>query len=413
MKTIHEPAREVPVLRETDVLVVGGGPAGLAAAVAAARLGTRVCLVERYGYLGGLATGGLVVYFPGYRPDGSPTYRGIALEWVRRAHAAGGAIYYERVRESEDVAMLDPEVLKQEALGLALASGVELVLHALAVGAQAEAGTVRAVFVESKSGRQAIVARAVVDASGDSDVVAWAGGQFVTGSKAISLPFRVGGVYWPAYEQFLRHSPEQRTRLSQELQRQCLMPLPRLPDHRLQHDLAWFNYWGMAGLDATDEADLTRAEVQLRGNVWLALDFLRRRVPGFAGAFVVDTASQIGTRDSRRIVGDYTLDLADLEHQARFPDAVGRICHSPRMDLVCDLPYRCLVPRGLDNVLVGGRPISVDPRAHETTRLIPQSLVSGQAAGTAAALVARGDRPARDLDLAELQAALRAAGVEV
>lgn len=410
-KTIHEPSRHVPVLREAEVLVVGGGPAGLAASVAAARLGARVCLVERYGCLGGLATGGLVIYIPGFRPEGSPTYGGIALELVQRVGRAGGALYHSRVRETEDVAMLDPELLKLAALELVVESGVDLVLHAWAVGALLEGRAVKGVFVESKSGRQAILARAVVDASGDADVVAWAGGEFITGSKGMSLPFRVGGVDWRAYESFWRERAEERARLSQELQQRGGMHLPRLPEGRVRHDQAWFNYWGLTGLNAVDVQDLTTAEVQLRRQAGEAVAFLRERVPGFAGVYLLDTASQIGTRDSRRIVGDYTLQLADLEGAATFPDAVGKICHSPRMDLECDVPYRCLVPRGLDNVLVSGRPISVEPRAHETTRLIPQCLVSGQAAGTAAALVARSGRSARDLDLGELQAALQGAGV--
>jgi len=169
VKTIIEPSREIPVVRECDVLVVGGGPAGLAASVAAARLGARVVLVERYGYLGGLATGGLVIWLPGFRPGGSDVYGGLALEWVQRVERAGGTAYRD-LSETEQAVLADPELLKSAALDIVVGAQVDTVFHAWATASVAADGRVQGIVIESKSGRQAILASATVDATGDADV---------------------------------------------------------------------------------------------------------------------------------------------------------------------------------------------------------------------------------------------------
>lgn len=410
MKTVREPARDTPVLRETDVLVVGGGPAGFSAAVAAARLGSRVTLVERYGHLGGLATGGLVFWLPGYHPGGSRVYGGLALEWVQRVEMAGGTSYRD-ITESKQGVLADPEMLKQYSLEMVLEAGVDLLLHAFCAAAIVENGSIKGAIIESKSGRQAILAGVVVDGTGDADLVAWANGQFVTGTKGISLPYRLGGIDWDRYQAFHQDEPERFAELTKELKEEWENRMTFWPHPRSHNDLAWMNYWGPLGFNAIDVEDLTRAEILLRKNISGSVHFLRKNVPGFERCFLVDTACQIGTRDSRRIVGDYTLTMHDLTSQMTFPDTIGRMCNNTFVDVTCDIPYRCLVPQGVENLLVAGRPIDADPQVHEASRLIPPSMATGQAAGTAAHVAIRDGVTPRGVGLARVQATLHDAGV--
>lgn len=168
---------------------------------------------------------------------------------------------------------------------------------------------------------------------------------------------------------------------------------------------------GVLGHDAIDVEDLTRAEVTLRRNALRTVEFLRARVPGYERRFLVDLASPIGTLDSRRVVGDYPLTLEDLTAGAAFADGVGRICQNRCFQATCDVPCRCLLPRGAESLLVAGRPVAAEPRVHEVTRLIPPALVTGQAAGAAAALaVADGVSP-RSVDMPRLRALLASQGV--
>ena len=410
MKAITEPARQIPVIREADVLVVGGGPAGLAASVAAARLGMRVVLVERYGHLGGLATGGLVIWLPGFRPGGSDVYGGIPLEWVQRVDRAGGTAYRE-ISETKHSVLADPELLKCAALDMLVGAQVDPLFHAWSVSAVVADGKMSGVVIESKSGRQAILSQVTIDATGDGDVVAWSGGEYVTGRKGIALDFRLGGVEWDRYLAFCAEDRDQWQDLSRDLHERTLVHLPLADEGRCHNDLAWFNYRGVLGWDAIDVNDLSKAEVLLRRNILRAVEYIRDRVPGFERCFLVDTASQIGTRDSRRIVGGYVLTREDLKNGATFPDSIGRICNDPFVNERFDVPYRCLVPNGVENLLVAGRPISAEPRVHEATRLIPPSLVTGQAAGTAVAIAIRDGVSPRHVDISKVQQLLQAEGV--
>jgi hypothetical protein len=410
--SITEPARDVEVIRETDVLVIGGGPAGIGASVAAARMGARVVLIERYGCLGGLATGGLVIWIPGFRPGGSEVYGGLAAEWMREVEKAG-AVAYRECTETKQGALADPEEMKLVALDMVVDSGVDVLFHAWAVAAIGPAGDARGAIIESKSGRQAVLAKVTVDASGDADVVAWSKGAFVTGKKGIGLPYRVGGVDWEKYSRFASENPDRMTELRQELGHQGYARIPRPWDHRLHNDLAWVNTWGPTEYDAISVDDLTKVEITMRKDIRGGVRFLRERVPGFERSFLVDVASQIGTRDSRRIVGDYTLTMDDLKEGRTFPDAIGRMCNDPWVKVVCELPYRCLVPKNVENLLVAGRPISAEQNVHEATRLIPPCMTTGEAAGIAAAIAVKSGVCPRNVDVAQVQAALRADGIVI
>lgn len=409
MAFINEQARQIPVVHETEVLVAGGGPAGLAAAVAAARAGVKVTLVERYGHLGGLASGGLVIWLPGFRPGGSDAYGGIPLEWVQRVEKMGGALYRHQT-ETQASVLLDPELLKYTALEMVQEAGVDLLHHAWVVDLVREDGVCRGAIIESKAGRQAILARILVDGTGDGDLAAWAGAEFTQRDMAIALDFRLGGIDWEAYAQYLAGHAEEFAALRRDWEKSVGVRIPLL-DARDRRGFAWCNSWGTYGLSALSARDLTTAEIEFRHAIFKTVDFLRRDVPGMAAVYVVDTASQVGTRDSRRIVGGYRITQADMDAEATFADAIGAGTKSALRRPIFEIPYRCIVPRGAGNLLVSGRCASIADDAYDAMRLITPCLVLGQAAGVGAALAVQDAVPPAQVDITKLQDILRRQGV--
>jgi hypothetical protein len=408
---IEEKPRKTPVVKETEVLVVGGGPGGFAAAVAAGRAGAKVTLVERYGHLGGLATGGLVIWFPGFHPGGSEAYGGIPLEWVERSGKLGGA-HYRHLSEKEASVILDPEMLKFTALDMVEGAGVDLVHHAWAVDTVVEEGRCRGVIMESKSGRQAILAQTVVDGTGDGDLVAWSGGQFTTNHTGIALDFRLGGVDWGGYERYIAENKEQYSEQRKYCENTIGIRLPQ-PQSRDPHGFAWCNSWGPLGYSAIDVNDLSTVERRFRRSILEAISYMRANLPGMQNIFLLDTASQIGTRDSRRIVASYQICDADMDAEASFPDSIGQGAKSALRRPIYDIPYRVIVPLGVDGLLVSGRCASTADDAYEKMRLIPPCLVLGQAAGAAAALASQAGVTPAKVNIEHLQRVLRSQGVPI
>lgn len=412
---VTEPARRTPVLAETQVLVVGGGSAGAAAAVAAAREGAEVILVERSGALGGLATGGLIVLLLTLDDgNGRQVVGGLCQEVTERMTARGGA--YSPPQEqwgSYDEALVahcrawglvwgggphrvrysvayDPEELRFALNDMATSAGVRLLFHAWACDALVDGDRLRGVTVQTKAGRFAILAESVIDTTGDGDVFFSAG---VAHEKERVLPwlwFRMGGVRdldaaireggW-----FFRTPADG----------QALFP------------------WGatepaMRKIDATDPWDLSRAEVACRRLVMETVDRLRRDDPRFAGAHLCDIATQLGITESRRLCGVYVLRREDADRT--FDDAIALTGHWTKYGTLYSIPYRALLTNEYANLLVAGRCLSADHRAHHATKEIPPCMATGQAAGTAAALAAAGGIAPRDLDVGKLQARLAGAG---
>jgi len=412
---VEEPARRTPVLARTQVLVVGGGAAGAAAAVAAARHGADTMLIERYGGLGGLATGGLIILLLTLDDgDGHQVIGGLCQEVVDRIVQRGGAFHPPRAEwGASDPALIerdrrwglvwgsgphrvrysvayDPEEFRFALNQMIEESGVRLLLHAWGCEPLVDDRRVTGVAVQSKSGRGAILADVVIDATGDGDVFAGAGAQFELEKVLPWLWFRMGGVEdadaalddggW-----FFRTVGDGR----------MLMP------------------WGATDriirkIDATDPADLTLAEVECRKMVMREVDRLRAEVPQFRRAYLCDIATQLGITESRRLVGEYVLRREDMDRP--LDDAIGITGHWTRYGARYWIPYRSLLARELDNLLAAGRCISVDHRTHHATKEIPACMVTGQAAGTAAALAVRSARGPKDIDVAALQAALRQGG---
>lgn len=422
---VAERPRQVPVVDRCDVLVVGGGSAGVTAAVAAARTGADVILVERYGYLGGLATGGLIILLLTLDDGaGHQVIAGLCQETVDRLQARGAAYFPARAEwGSPDPARVDhfrrwglvwgpgphavrysvafePEELKQVANGLLVEAGVRLRLHTLACGVVAEGGRISHVLFESKAGREAIAAQVVIDTTGDGDLFAYAGESYEKAEVHPWLWFRMGNVQRP--DDAIRAA---QGRFFQTLggffmnaigAGRTLMP------------------WGAADaagrrIDATRPEDLTYAEIECRRLVMKEADRLRAEVPGFEQAYLHDIAVQLGITESRRLSGAYVLGKDDVARPCG--DAVGVTGNWTRYGQVYQIPYRCLQTRGVQNLLVAGRCISVDSRVHHSTKEIPACMVTGQAAGTAAALAAGHTGGAVGaVSVAELQRCLRAAG---
>lgn len=433
---------EAPVRASADVVVVGSGPSGLSAAISAARHGARTLLIERFGYVGGNLTAGLVgPCMTSYSLDGSTQLiRGVFEELVLRMEADGQAIHPSKVPANspycgyityghDKVTPFEPVGVKVTGLAMLREAGVELLLHTTVIAPRTDGDKVTGLFIASKSGIEAIDATVVVDCSADADVVAGAGGATVYGrdqdglAQPMTLFCRVTGVDDAAVDAYVTDAKEFRPFKSivDEGRRSGEYTIPRMGIglyKTLQPGVWRLNTTRILGVSGVDVADLTRAEIEGRRQVQELVEFLRRRVPGFSQATLLDTAATIGVRESRRIVGSYTLTLADLESGRHFEDVIGTCgypvdIHSPtdeggRLEddptaNVYEMPYGILVPQRLDGVLVAGRSVSATHEALAAIRVMPPSFAMGQAAGTAAALaVADGVEP-RAIDVAALQ----------
>ena len=444
LRMVTEPAREVPVLDEVDVLVVGGGPAGTAAAVAAARLGAHVMLVERYNHLGGLSTGGLVIWIDRMTDwQGTPVICGIGAELLDRLPADAihgptpsdwGSHDVEALREWKPrfaafhdtvtwSPMIDPEQLKAVSLAMVREAGAKPLFHAIAsLPLVGEDGRISGVVFEGKQGRFAIAARVTIDTTGDGDVFARAGEPSAADIEPNSIHHCVntawlwGGVdetRWMAFRAdtaaFAAFTAEGRGAIS----------LFDLPMTTWRKDVALFLGPRLSGYDALDVRDLTEVELRSRDIMLELLAFYRRRAPGFEGAWILLTAPQIGVRQSRRLVGKYRLTREDWRAGVLYTDEIGVSPSLGPQFASVSVPYRCLLPATRRGLLVAGRHLSSDASSHSFMREIPQCWLTGHAAGAAAALaVDRGvdplDVPVRDLQdvLAGQGAFLRAPALQ-
>ncbi len=440
------------------MLVVGGGNAGCAAALAAARTGARTILVERYGFLGGTATAAMVGPWMTFHSGSERIVGGIAQEIVERLIALGGSPGH--IPDSSDyvptITPFDPEIHKALLFDLMRESDVRLLLHALVVGAVRDAtGAVRGARFATVGGERTIRARCTIDATADAFVAAAAGCALQQGDERgrvqpASLMFRLSHVDMAALAAYVRARPEQmRTSLpAGERSPNALTAVAGLYELwqaaqsagiDVPRELVSFfsspypdevtvNMTRVVDIDPLDPDDLTRAEVEARAQAMRLVAFFRERVPGFAAARIAATATQIGVRESRRIVGEYTLTRADILERRTFEDAIARSAypidiHNPSgsgttthrlpSGTSYEIPYRCLVPLAIDDLLVAGRCISTTHEALASTRLTPTVMTLGQAAGTAAALSLGAGVSPRALDARTLRERLAADGVDL
>jgi len=433
---VWEAARETPLYDEVDVLVCGGGPAGFSAAVAAARAGADTLLVEQTNCLGGIATAGghnHICLFTEWGTD-VRVVGGIAYEMAERVqalgygHIQGGSVDFEL------------EGMKLALERMAAEAGVKLLYHTLFAEAIVAEGAAAGAFLQNKSGRQAVRARRVIDATGDADVAAAAGAPWEMGRpgdgacQPATLMFLIGGVDWRRVCEFRgrEHNPD---RVWQQAQRAGDMEgfqdrvmgwwvTPTRPDQ------VGVNFTHILGVDATDAASVTAATLEGRRQAFHMIPVFRKYVPGMEGCHLVSTAALLGTRESRRIVGRAVLNEDDLMAMRDWPDAV---CYGsffidihnctgagmdgatwrPQKGFRYQIPYRCMLPRKIENLLVAGRCVSVTHRALGSTRVMPQCAALGEAAGAAAALSIEAGCAPGELPVEKLQDRLRAAGAIV
>ena len=437
-ETVGEPARDIPLYDECDVLVVGGGPSGTAAAVAAARLGARVILLERYNHLGGLATGGLVIWIDRMTDwDGREVIQGFAREVFERlpGHAVAGpersewgsrdpgraAFWSHRTSAFHGVVTwsptIDPERLKLVSQAMVLAERVKLVFHSWAALPLVADGAVAGAIFESKAGRQAIRAKVSVDATGDGDLFARAGADCESDIEAsgihhcMNTSWLFGGVDMQRWLEFKAGYAQQFAQFMQ-LGRERLRLFDK-PFVSWRNDIALFMGPRLAGFSALDPDDLTTVEVRSHRLMDQHLDFYRAHAPGFEHAHLLQSAPQLGVRHSRRLVGVNKVTRAQWPTALVHADEIGvSPSLSPRIPNI-SIPYGCLVPERLDGLIACGRHVACDPNSHSFLREIPQCWVTGQAAGAAAALAAGGNTPLRAIDVAELQRVLLKQGVNL
>ena len=380
--TVEEPSRRTPVVDVVDVLVAGGGPAGIAAALSAAREGARTTLVERYGYLGGMITGAHVVAILGCGDGYAPKARGITLEIREHLEQFDGI---EPMSDSGEH-RVDPELYKWRVAELLLEAGVSMRLHTQACEPVMEDGRVAGAFTESKTGREAIRAKVVIDATADADLAFRAGCPCDDATHEVTLGLVVDGVDQRKVEDFGRDSAAEYEAISVEAAR--LGGGVMLGRKRL-----------MKGIDIASASALTQAEIQSRQEYFGALMYLKKHMPGYENATISRTHHQLGVRQGRRVRGEYVVVNDDLKNNRHFDDGIARLgVYFPEWGpiyaikgLDYDIPYRCLVPETVDGLLVVGRCVSSDYVACNTLRLVVPCYATGQAGGAAAAIAVQDD----------------------
>ena len=449
---IAEPARETEVIHRTEVLVVGSGPGGLAAALGAARAGADVTLVERFGCFGGNLTAVGVEGLAWYRHEQTVEAGGLAREFEDRAVAMGAAVPDVQSRSHE----IDAEGFKVVADTLVGEAGIQPMLHRLVVAPVMDGAAVTGVIVESKAGREAILADRVIDATGDADVAHRAGAPTVTTPvetmQAASVMFHVSGVDTAAFRAGVASDPQTYGDWSTgewEIEtsgKEDALFSPFLAKPFAQaiadgvipaglttlggtwgalHDtgeLTYMNLVHLAGCDGTDPASLTRNEIEGRRQALHAIEALRRYTPGCAGVRLRNFGMTIGIRDTRKLDAAYNLTEADVRGEARFTDTIGiypefidgyGVLVLPTTGRYMEVPYRALLPRGVERLLVAGRAIGGDRIAHAATRNMACCAVTGQGAGVAAAVSVRTGTPLAAVDVALVQAELERQDVRI
>ncbi len=416
---------ELPKLDEVEVLVVGAGSAGSSAAIAAARAGARTLLVERYGYIGGISTGVLDTFYGFYTPGISKqVVGGIPATVVQELMAREAAFLRPSTYGAGTGVTYDPETLKMVWEDLATAAGVDLLYHSFCTDViMADDGRrVRGVIVDGKGGLVRIMAKQVVDASGDADVCYRAGAPFekageLEHAQTLTTTFRVTNV---DVERAAQVPKSELHALMREANASGNYRLPREEGsiHRTPlPGVMLANMTRMIGYDPTDPISLTQAEIEGRRQTREYVRFLTECVPGYEEARLVGVSTQIGIRESRRVYGDYRLNIEDVLSARKFPDTIGQ-CGAPVEDhhpgsdtkwvyipnsAAYGIPFRTLIPQRLDNVLVAGRCFSATHEAHASCRSMAQTMAMGQAAGTAAALCVQRDQDPRELPVNMLQ----------
>lgn len=445
-RTITEPAREIPVLMEADVVVVGGGTTGPVAAIAAARRGKRVVMIERFGSLGGILTLGLNT-----KPSGA-LVGGLPLEiWNLARSMRGAGSDYMALTKTGEVKIAsptDPEIMKMLLTRLCVESGVQILFETFVSGPRVENGAVTGVIIENKGGRQFVAAKVVIDCSADADMAAKAGAPFVMGSggtqqkmQPVSMYFTMNNVDIKRLAHWARTSDDIPARAIPDTDpgldfglwltgfNKTMQRFQQETGIKLQREnitlktaggLMYVNGTRVTGIDVFSPTEFTKAIVECYRQIEAVARCLCERVPGFENARIGQVSPVLGVRETRHVRGEYTLTGPDSLGGKRFDDSIAADAsaldiHDPKGTDVdfqslppYEIPYRCLVPLTVEQLLVAGRCISADHVAHARSRNMPACMATGQAAGVAAAIAVEEGTTVRAVPIAKVQAALRA-----
>ena len=433
-----EEARKLGIYHKCDVVVVGGGPAGCAAAWAAASAGADVTLIERYNCLGGLSTGGLVMWIDRMTDwDGNHVIQGFAREFIDRMPASGVAGPDRADWGSKDpdkarhwglrtsafhgvvqwAPTLDPEAMKLNNQEMLLEAGVRIVFHAWAARPIVEDGCAKGVVFESKAGRQAIMAKVVIDTTGDGDMFARAGADFDTDIEegdvhhSMNTGFVIGGVNMPKWLAFRSGLPDQFRELTALGREQ--VGYFQTPYVSWRDDIALFLGPRQSGLSALDVDDMTEVEIRSHRHLLAHCEFFRKHAPGFENAYMLQSAQQLGVRHTRRLAGLERVERKDWERGTPCATEIGvSPSVSPKFPVI-SVPLGALIPRNLDGVLAAGRHMSCDANSHGFLREIPQCWLSGHAAGAAAAVAVNSGKLPREVAANDVRALLRQQGAHL
>jgi len=397
LKFVTEPQREIPVFTETDVLVIGGGPAGTAAAIAASKTGANTWLVERYNHLGGLWTGGEVLpllstHAIDKNHNNIQVINGLGNEMWQRLKNLGMSI-------GNVNPVIDPEAGKFVLEEMIVESGVKVLYHTYATNVILHGNAIRGVYIENKSGRAAILAKVVIDCTGDGDIFHFAGENYATMKYHIGLVHRLGNVdrVNPNKPGYVKYSLGEETPI---------------------RGVNWLNMYGKDDQDGTDALTLSNLQIEFRQKIWN--DFIKmKKTPGYEDVFILDTASQLGVRMSRIVEAEYKLTLEDTMTFKKFDDVIGisgawtTMLYKGKNVPVADrplwqIPLRSLVPKKTNGLLVAGRCFCFEKELVEDTRIIGTCLITGHGAGVAAGLAVKTGQNVRDLDLGKLRKELLA-----
>ena len=442
---IPEPNKSIKVAYECDVVVVGGGPGGIGAAVSAARNGAKTVLIERYGHLGGMGTGGLVTIIPCLSDfDGNAQIAGLTQEWIDRLDRREACSYprpetwgsddeylcdywndrsFFSVREDRIVyaAIIDAEISKCILNEMVNEAGIKTYLNAWGTMPLMEGNKAVGVVFESKSGRQAVLAKTVIDSTGDGDLLPFTPATFDVEIDPnirianLSLCYWVSNVNLQKVEDFRRGNTTAWSKLMGELMNMGGHPgffRSNLPN---QENVVWFHprYTCKSQIDVEE---LTRVEMLGRKKMLITHDFMKANIPGFETSFIVLSAPQLGTRGARRIHGDYMVTSLDLNSDEPFEDTIAVFPDLDRGENslkhpLTYIPYRCTLPKGVDNLMVACRGFSSDQETNNFFNLIPHCIAIGEAAGTAAALALDQNVAPRDVNFDSLRKRLLAQNV--
>lgn len=452
-RKITEPAREINICFEADVIVVGGGPGGIGSALAAARNGARTVLVERYGHLGGMSTGGLVTIIPNLSDiAGTQRISGICQEIIDRLDDLGAAHYPKKddwgstdedlvnyyinsnlaffyIRDDLNTgkkrvlytALTDPEIMKCELNNMMEEAGVSIYFHSWCTLPIMDGNTVRGVYIENKSGRQAILGKVIIDCTGDGDLLEPAGAErdrrMIPGLRiaAFAHPYWLGNVDLQKVEEFRAAQPEKFALLMQDLRSRGCSAF-YLKDLLKNHKgLVWFHPF-FPSLDQADINEINRVELEGRKMLQISYNFYRDNVPGFENSYIALSAPQLGIQGGQRVVGEYILGEKDISSDEIFDDTIAVFPDNDNGEIsakhpnVC-VPYRALVPRKINGLLVACRAFSSEWQYNEYFNLIPHCMAFGQAAGTAAAIAVKECIEPRNVSVRILQEKLHNQGV--